>query len=767
MPEYLSPGVYVEEIASGPRPIQGVSTSTAGFAGLTERGPTRPKLVTSWGDYLRWFGDTLDPKVAVTPHGVRGFFENSGRRAFIARVVSLAAGNPALPATIDLQLQDAGGNVVPNSALRLTAQGAGLWGSNIIVWVRNANRADLNAVPPRDWVRVSLYYYRDGAPTEFVDPENPNLATHPLRRAATVVEHYDNLTFAPGDSSNVETVLNSNSKLVHAAFVDPNTNLPIAPARPSNTMTTNPPQLLLASLATTDPAVTLTATTLPGVPLANPIDVTISVGTAASSYKLEISVSGAVVETYDSIPDAAAGNILAAVNGISALVDLAFAGGNFARPTDVANAPLNTPSYTLTPLRASLATSDATVRFTVTSLAAVRPNAPLTATISNGAAANSYKLQISVSGAVVEIYDNIPDATPGNILAAVNGVSGRVNVAFVGGNPARPNNVANAPLDTSTLALPLLPSPLANGTDGAAIVPADYAGDAAASPDLRTGLAGLEIIDEINLLLAPDEAREATGAITDALIDQCERLRERFAIVSTPAGSGAVQAVMPPRDSSYGAVYYPWIRVPDRLNGTELIPPSGHVAGIFARTDIERGVHKAPANEVVRGMNTRDINAVRKPLEFAIGRGEHDILNPRGVNVIRDFRADGRSIRVWGARTMTSDPLWRYINVRRLFLYVEESIDEGTQWVVFEPNYEPTWARVRQSVSNFLLQVWHNGALRGITQDEAFFVRCDRTTMTEADIDAGMLICEVGIAPVKPAEFVIFRIQQKTLEETA
>ncbi|MEJ2593360.1 MAG: phage tail sheath C-terminal domain-containing protein, partial [Candidatus Thiodiazotropha sp.] len=141
--------------------------------------------------------------------------------------------------------------------------------------------------------------------------------------------------------------------------------------------------------------------------------------------------------------------------------------------------------------------------------------------------------------------------------------------------------------------------------------------------------------------------------------------------------------------------------------------------------------------------------------------------NPKGVNVIRDFRSDGRGIRVWGARTMSSDPEWRYINVRRLFLMVEESIDEGTQWVVFEPNAEKTWAKVRQSITNFLLTVWRSGALRGITQEEAFFVNCDRTTMTEADIDAGRLICEVGIAPVKPAEFVIFRIQQKTLEQTA
>jgi phage tail sheath protein FI len=663
MPEYLSPGVFIEEIASGPRPIQGVGTSTAGFAGLTERGPTRPKLVTSWGDYLRWFGDTLDPALGVMPHGVRGFFENGGRRAFVARVVSIDAANPATAATIDLPLQDATGAAIANRALRLTAQGAGAWGNNMLVWIRPATRADTTAVPPRDWVRVSIYYYRGGAPAEFVNPEDPQFITHPLRRAATLVEHYDNLTFAPGHSANVETVLNSNSKLVHAAFVDPGTGLPVAGARPSDTM---------------------------------------------------------------------------------------------AGDAD-------------TPLSASLATANAAVAFVVTSLApdSVPPANAIDVTVAAGTAANSHKLEVSTGGAVVESFDNIPNASPGDVLTAVNGVSALVSVAFVGGNPARPTNIANAPLVTPSYPPPRVSLPMAGGGDGATIALADHVGDAQVAPNLRTGLAGLENIDEISLLLAPDEALFFNGNLTNALIDQCERLRDRFTIVSTPAGNGDVQNVIPPRDSSYGAVYYPWIRVPDRINDNQLIPPSGHVAGIYARTDIDRGVHKAPANEVVRGTLTRDINAVRKPLEFGIGRGEHDILNPRGVNVIRDFRSDGRSIRVWGARTMSSDPLWRYVNVRRLFLFVEESIDEGTQWVVFEPNYEPTWARVRQSVSNFLLQVWRNGALRGITQDEAFFVRCDRTTMTEADIDAGLLICEVGIAPVKPAEFVVFRIQQKTLEETA
>jgi phage tail sheath protein FI len=191
------------------------------------------------------------------------------------------------------------------------------------------------------------------------------------------------------------------------------------------------------------------------------------------------------------------------------------------------------------------------------------------------------------------------------------------------------------------------------------------------------------------------------------------------------------------------------------------------VAGIYARTDIERGVHKAPANEVVRGIITRDLSNNRKPLRYTLSKGEHDILNPRGVNVIRDFRADRRGIRVWGARTMSSDAMWKYVNVRRLFLFVEESIDEGTQWVVFEPNDEMTWSAVRRSVGNFLIRVWRSGALMGATAEEAFFVKCDRTTMTQDDIDNGRLVCLIGIAPVKPAEFVIFRISQKTAEAEA
>ena len=183
------------------------------------------------------------------------------------------------------------------------------------------------------------------------------------------------------------------------------------------------------------------------------------------------------------------------------------------------------------------------------------------------------------------------------------------------------------------------------------------------------------------------------------------------------------------------------------------LPPSGFVCGIYARSDIERGVHKAPANEVVRGLTKFEIN---------INKARQDVLNPEGVNCLRFF--DGRGNRVWGARTMSSDPEWKYVNVRRLFIYVEHSIDKATQWAVFEPNNERLWTNIRSMVEDFLYVLWRDGALIGAKPAEAFFVRCDRTTMTQNDLDNGRLICLVGMAPSRPAEFVIFRVGQWTAD---
>lgn len=307
---------------------------------------------------------------------------------------------------------------------------------------------------------------------------------------------------------------------------------------------------------------------------------------------------------------------------------------------------------------------------------------------------------------------------------------------------------------------------LTGGTDGAAPVLADYVGDATKPLNVRSGLAGLATVDEISLLCVPDEPK--VPGIDAEMRIQCEQMRDRFAILQVAEGQADPGNILPPFASSYAAIYYPWIRVIDpATSATLLVPPCGHLAGIYAATDDQRGVHKAPANVEVAGILTTDLPGDQKPLEFTISKGDQEILNPLGINCIRDFRASLLGCRVWGARTLSSDAQYKYINVRRLFIFVEESVNKGTQWVVFEPNDEITWARVVRSVSNFLVGVWRSGALMGTTPDEAFFVQCDRTTMTQDDIDNGRLVCLVGLAPAKPAEFVIFRFSQMTAQATS
>jgi Bacteriophage tail sheath protein len=289
---------------------------------------------------------------------------------------------------------------------------------------------------------------------------------------------------------------------------------------------------------------------------------------------------------------------------------------------------------------------------------------------------------------------------------------------------------------------------------------AEYIGDSAD----RTGFGGLEAIDEITMVAVPDlMAAYQRGAIGDeavrsvqvALIAHCEQMGDRVAIIDPPPGMNAREIRVWRQekagyDSHYAALYYPWIKVFDPSSGrAKVVPPSGHMAGVWSRNDAERGVHKAPANEVVRG-------AV--DLELQITRGEQDLLNPIGVNCIRAF--PGRGIRVWGARTLSSDPAWRYLNIRRYFNYLEESILIGTQWVVFEPNDSMLWARIRRNVSAFLTNEWRAGALFGSQVGESFYVKCDEETNPPESVDLGRVICEIGVAPVKPAEFVIFRLAQ-------
>lgn len=312
------------------------------------------------------------------------------------------------------------------------------------------------------------------------------------------------------------------------------------------------------------------------------------------------------------------------------------------------------------------------------------------------------------------------------------------------------------------------PVRLQNGHDGLLALPDDLAGQEADPDDAlkkATGLAALGEIDDIAIVALPDgggyDDAVTCGQAADRLISHAERLRYRIAVVDAPAGSSMteIRAFRGRFDSKYAALYHPWIEIFDPLERPSqgappkrlLLPPSGFVTGIYGRSDIERGVHKAPANEVVRGLTRFEAN---------INKGRQDVLNPEGINALRFF--EGRGNRVWGARTMSSDPEWKYVNVRRLFIYIEHSIDKGTQWAVFEPNGPRLWANIRQTVEDFLLVLWRDGALLGDKPEQAYFVRCDRTTMTQNDLDNGRMICLIGVAPVKPAEYVIFRIGQWT-----
>jgi phage tail sheath protein FI len=359
-----------------------------------------------------------------------------------------------------------------------------------------------------------------------------------------------------------------------------------------------------------------------------------------------------------------------------------------------------------------------------------------------------FKLVVKQGGRPVETFDNVTTGRgKQNVASVVKAQSKLISLEEVGALAA-PATASNVALSGGAATMPTR------------VNPDDYVGNSAD----RTGFAGLEAVDEVTMLSVPDLMSvyeqgtidlEGVQAVQLAMIAHCELMGDRVAILDAPPGLNAQQIKewrvdKAGYDSKYASLYWPWIKVFDPLSGkARFVPPSGHIAGIWARSDDERGVHKAPANEVVRGGIA---------LELQITKSEHDQLNPSGINVIRSF--PGRGIRVWGARTLSSDPAWRYLNVRRLFNYVEESILEGTQWVVFEPNDLDLWQRVKRTVNSFLLGVWRSGALFGATPGEAFYVKCDSETNPPDVVDRGQLVVEVGIAPVKPAEFVIFRIAQ-------
>ena len=661
MPEYLSPGVYVEEVDTGSKPIEGVSTSTTGMVGMTKRGPSTglPVLVTSFADFRRKFGSYFDFGSSFTghqylPYAVEGFFVNGGKRAYIKRVLGVGA-----------------------SKALVTAKGG----------IVTRLKSDLSASALNKVKLITLRGIQVGAALEFTQVKD-GITTTPVSR--------------------------------NVASYDRTTN--------EVTLTASLPATLWYEAKYT--TVKVTSITQPTTFQITAKDE----GSWGKSIKIKPYHESAASSDMDSFISGAVNDNqikLKSTKGfyVNAFVEIDRGQHKIYRKV------LKVDGYVITVNGAALTS------------AGVAPEAPATKT-----RISTCEFGLSIS------YDTISEDFSGLTLENVPGHYYKDII----NNGSDLIDVENTPTNHDPFRFPSgddgLYVILGGGSDGSTAPTDDAYKGADNGPGKRTGIQALIDIDGVSIVAVPGITSQV---VQDALINHCENLKDRFAVLdpAPKAGNQApdlndIQTQRQNYDTKYAAIYYPRILVRDPLTKTNMpMPPSGHMLGIYARSDIERGVHKAPANEVVRGITG---------FELTINKGEQDILNPKpnNINVLRDFRKSGRGYRVWGARCITSDPDWKYINVRRLFIFVEESIEEGTQWVVFEPNDEPTWARVRRTVSNFLTNVWRDGALQGSKPEEAFFVKCDRTTMTQTDIDNGKLIMEIGIAPVKPAEFVIFRIGQ-------
>ncbi|HEX3707934.1 MAG TPA: phage tail sheath subtilisin-like domain-containing protein [Mycobacteriales bacterium] len=392
--------------------------------------------------------------------------------------------------------------------------------------------------------------------------------------------------------------------------------------------------------------------------------------------------------------------------------------------------------------------------FSVRALAAGTAGDGITVEVSEATepSEDSFKLTVKRAGKVEETFDNVTTRRGSqNVVTVVRAQSKLINIEETRG---------------AALAVPAQGADVALSGGNHPAVPTVTADDYVGNSSARTGFAGLEAIENITMLAVPDLMTAYQQGIIDndglkavqlAMIAHCELMSDRVAIIDPPPGLNAQQIKdwrmdFAGYDSKFATLYWPWLKVMDPASGKTIsMPPSGQMAGVWARNDDTRGVHKAPANEVLRGVISLDLN---------ITKGEQDQLNPIGINCIRSF--PGQGIRIWGARTLSSDPEWRYLNVRRLFNYVEKSILLGTNWVVFEPNDRILWDSVRRTITMFLTRVWRSGALFGSTPEEAFYVKCDDENNPVENRDVGILTVDIAIAPVKPAEFVVFRISQLT-----
>ena len=822
MPEYLAPGVYIEEVPSGNKPIEGVSTSTAGMVGVTQRGPVnQPTLTTSYADFVRKFGGYLDHRVFTNnrdalPYAAEGFFINGGQRLYVTRVV----GTNARYAQAELYGSPRS-NPASTTLTQLAAAGADTLlldsGNNIaqddVLLIKDGTRSEYvtaQSDPVAAGVRIHGRLQAAHNNGDNVTPQTPTddqvfVANGDFAAAAMTIALVDVLDLAAAEVLRIADTGNSAlTEYVTVDSVNAGTNtatltLPLQNAHPAATTTVTRVTLVAGAPKTLTADVAIGAFMLPlndTVGLA--ADAILQLGGEFQVVRNVVS-SLSIVTSETASAHAAGVDVIKQVPLLRAYAHYQGQWGNHLRLSIRHSSVLDTTVSANVAQNANPIKLAATFGLGTGSVLDIqRAGSPIarervisvsTATnevdVEGGADANllandtaaSLEFDIiverlDVQGKVVESeaflnlgLDPAHNRYAPKIVGVFNAGTNKPEEAGESELLRLEDLVSSAPAGDQPALRLLLPYDGVNRTlsggddDLATIDKTIYIGADADDPDERTGIFAMKSIDDISLVAVPGQTDQD---VQNKLVEHCTEMRYRFAVLDS-APNAKMKQVQTQRqlyDTTFAALYYPWVVISDPFgrNGDVLnLPPSGCVAGIYARSDVQRGVHKAPANEVIMGV---------RDLQVRLTKGEQDILNPKHVNCLRDFRDMNRGLRVWGARTLSSDPEWKYVNVRRLFLFVEKSIERGTQFAVFEPNAEPLWGTIKRSLTNFLTTVWRSGALEGTKAEEAFFVKVDRTTMTQDDIDNGRLIILVGIAPVKPAEFVIFRISQKTREAT-
>jgi phage tail sheath protein FI len=841
MPEYLSPGTYIEELPPQLRAIEGVSTSTAGFVGVTQRGPApgfvlpfdpqpagpnnmvvalapdpTPVLVTSFADFTRQFGNPLqlpDPtNNSYLGYAVQAFFANGGLRAYIARVIPttatyggfglsqgavfpLAASVPVAPAVST--------DTLTFTALRGIANGQSLSffhkdGSPVLNGATPLSATVLSYTSATSQIKFTAAITVPlKAGDVYAAPTGGTLASGPFFWArnpgqwsslvsAQVTPTRRRTVAISGVPTTTEIQVASTSGFYVGAIVEIDTGaqqfyVVVSSIAAGSLVLTQPLGVAVNPAATFTPTARITEIDITLMDASGAVPVTETFSGLTWNPDAAVSVR---FRHYSTVINAQSSLVYVQPPGVGTINGNPFGGSEDAT---LASQPTTFNGLAVSITSATNATNSIEGALTSVSEAVASLEADLTglaaALSGSGTVAGSPFLATAntdlnalntavVAAAAVPVPRSGPGAGLGAAIAPVNVQATAVSTAAataliaLNNNPvdptgalataqgAIPGNITtmNATITTATTAATSVANGVVIGDDGGDAQETDYIG-VDNGPGHRSGIQALQDADDISIIAAPGQTDQS---IQNELINQCELLKYRFAVLDgeqVPAGDGSVNAILAHRDnydSSYAAYYSPWFKITQN-NQDLYLPPSGHIVGIYAGTDNERGVWKAPANVVVQNITG---------LKFYLTKGEQDILNPAGVNVTRRFTATGT--RVWGARTISSDSSLKYINVRRTLIFLEDSIDQGTQWVVFEPNTPDTWDRLTDSITAFLTTQWRNGALFGLKVEDSFFVRCDETTMTADDIQNGRLICQIGVAIVRPAEFVIFRIEQTT-----